>query len=53
EEAVARFLDHKTGFLGIYEDIERAMSSCRVIENPSVDEILDAEKAAREAVRNG
>ena len=53
EEAVARFLDHKTGFLGIYEDIERAMSSCRVMENPSVDEILDAEKAAREAVRNG
>ncbi len=53
EEAVARFLDHKTGFLGIYEDIERAMSSCRVTEDPSVDEILDAEKAAREAVRNG
>jgi len=53
EEAVARFLDHKTGFLGIYEDIERAMSSCRVTENPSVDDILDAEKAAREAVRNG
>ncbi|MCR5441126.1 MAG: 1-deoxy-D-xylulose-5-phosphate reductoisomerase [Lachnospiraceae bacterium] len=53
EEAVARFLDHKTGFLGIYEDIERAMSSCRVMEAPSVDEILDAEKAAREAVRNG
>ena len=53
EEAVARFLDHKTGFLGIYEDIERAMSSCRVIDNPSVEEILDAEKAAREAVRNG
>ena len=53
EEAVARFLDHKTGFLGIYEDIERAMSSCRVTEDPSVEEILDAEKAAREAVRNG
>lgn len=51
EEAVARFLDHKTGFLGIYEDIERAMNSCKVKENPSVDEILDAEKAAREAVR--
>lgn len=51
EEAVARFLDHKTGFLGIYEDIERAMNSCKVKENPSVDEILDAEKAAREAVK--
>ena len=52
EEAVARFLDHKTGFLGIYEDIERAMSTCRVKENPTVEEILDAEKAAREAVKS-
>ncbi len=52
EEAVARFLDHKTGFLGIYEDIEKAMSTCKVKENPSVDEILDAEKAAREAVKS-
>lgn len=53
EEAVARFLDHKTGFLGIYEDIERAMGTVRVKENPSVEEILDAEKAAREAVKAG
>ncbi|MCR5619836.1 MAG: 1-deoxy-D-xylulose-5-phosphate reductoisomerase [Lachnospiraceae bacterium] len=52
EEAVARFLDHKTGFLGIYEDIERAMSNCKVKEAPTVDEILDAEKAAREAVKS-
>jgi len=53
EEAVARFLDHKTGFLGIYEDIERAMAACAVRDNPSVDEILEAEKAAREAVKAG
>ena len=53
EEAVARFLDHRSGFLGIYEDIERAMSSCKVKDNPTVDEILDAEKAAREAVKAG
>lgn len=52
EEAVARFLDHKTSFLGIYEDIERAMSSCKVKADPSVDEILEAEKAAREAVKS-
>ncbi len=52
EEAVARFLDHKTGFLGIYEDIERAMSTCKVKADPSVDEILEAEKAAREAVKS-
>ena len=53
EEAVARFLDHKTGFLGIYEDIERAMGTVRVKEDPSVEEILEAEKAAREAVKAG
>ena len=53
EEAVARFLDHKTGFLGIYEDIEKAMSTCRVKDNPTVEEILDAERQAREAVLKG
>lgn len=49
EEAVARFLDHKIGFLDIYDDIEKAMDDHRVIQNPSVDEILEAEKNARGA----
>ncbi|MBP5555381.1 MAG: 1-deoxy-D-xylulose-5-phosphate reductoisomerase [Lachnospiraceae bacterium] len=48
EEAVARFLDHKIGFLEIYEEIEKAMNAHKVIENPTVAQILDAEKEARE-----
>lgn len=48
EEAVARFLDHKIGFLEIYEEIEKAMNAHKVIANPTVAQILDAEKEARE-----
>lgn len=48
EEAVARFLDHKIGFLDIYEEIEKAMKAHKVIANPTVAQILDAEKEARE-----
>ena len=48
EEAVARFLDHKIGFLDIYEEIEKAMRAHKVIANPTVTQILDAEKEARE-----
>ncbi len=49
EEAVARFLDHKIGFLDIYDDIEKAMRDHKVIPDPTVDEILEAEKNARAA----
>jgi 1-deoxy-D-xylulose-5-phosphate reductoisomerase len=48
EEAVARFLDHKIGFLDIYEEIEKAMNAHKVIADPTVAQILDAEKEARE-----
>ena len=48
EEAVARFLDHKIGFLEIYEEIEKAMNAHKVIANPTVSQIIDAEKEARE-----
>jgi len=49
EEAVARFLDHRIGFLDIYDDIEKAMDGHKVIEDPTVEEILEAERSAREA----
>jgi len=49
EEAVARFLDHKIGFLDIYDDIEKAMRDHKVIPDPTVDEILETEKNARAA----
>lgn len=43
EKAVAAFLDKKIKFLEIYEFIEKAMDAHKVIDNPSVDEILAAE----------
>ncbi len=48
ELAVARFLDKKIGFLDIYEIIEKAMDQHKVIDNPSVAEILDAEREVYE-----
>ena len=48
ELAVARFLDKKIGFLDIYEIIENAMDQHKVIDNPSVAEILDAEREVYE-----
>ncbi|MBR1476716.1 MAG: 1-deoxy-D-xylulose-5-phosphate reductoisomerase [Lachnospiraceae bacterium] len=44
ERAVGLFLEKRIGFLSIYELIEAAMRAHRVIENPDVDEILNAEK---------
>ncbi len=48
ELAVARFLDKKIGFTEIYEIIEKAMGSHRVIPDPTVDEILEAEREVYE-----
>ncbi|MBO7402642.1 MAG: 1-deoxy-D-xylulose-5-phosphate reductoisomerase [Lachnospiraceae bacterium] len=48
EEAVARFLDGKIGFLQITEEIERAMDSVKFIKDPSLEEILWTEMYTRE-----
>ncbi len=48
ELAVARFLDKKIGFLDIYEIIEKAMDEHKIIDNPSVAEILEAEREVYE-----
>lgn len=44
ELAVKKFLDRKAGYLAITDMIEAAMEQHRVVENPSVDEILSAEQ---------
>ena len=46
EKAVSLFLDRKIGFLQIPEFIQKAMGNHKMIENPSVNEILSAEKEA-------
>ncbi len=52
EEAVAAFLAGKTGFLDIAGLIAQAVDGCTNVADPDVEQILDAEKAARELVRS-
>lgn len=44
EKAVARFLNREIGYLDIVKEIETAMERHKVIENPSLEEILSTEK---------
>lgn len=50
EKAVALFLDRKIKFLDIYDIIQGAMEQHKVIANPSVEEILQAEAATYEYI---
>ena len=50
EKAVALFLEKKISYLGITELIEEAMSHHKVIANPTVEEILAAEKETYEYI---
>ena len=52
EEAVAAFLAGKTGFLNISEMIAKAVAATKNTADPDVEQILEAEKAAREMVRS-
>ncbi len=51
EEAVAQFLAGKIGFLDIAGKVEGAMEQVTVVQNPGIGDILEADRAAREAVR--
>lgn len=51
EEAVALFLDDKIGFYDIYDLVSRAVEAVPFIADPTLDEILEADRLAREAVR--
>lgn len=50
EEAVAQFLAGKTGFLDISAKVEKAMAQVPPVQNPTMQDILDADRAARESV---
>lgn len=52
ERAVAKFLDRKIRFLDIPEIIGEAMEKHTAIKNPSLEEILDTEKAAYEFIES-
>ena len=51
EEAVALFLDDKIGFYDIYELVAGAVEAVPFRDNPTLEEILEADRLAREAVR--
>lgn len=52
EMAVSLFLNRKIKFLEIYDLIQGAMENHKVVTNPSVEEILEAEAAAYEFIRS-
>lgn len=51
EAAVALFLQKKIGFLEIGEALERAMQAHQIVKNPSLADILEADRWARETVK--
>ena len=51
EEAVALFLDDQIGFYDIYDLGSRAVEVVPFIADPTLDEILESDRLAREAVR--
>ena len=52
EEAVALFLADKIGFYDIYELVAGAVDHVPFIQDPTLEEILAADRMAREYVRN-
>lgn len=52
ERAVALFLERKIRFLDIPEIIGASMENCKFISDPSVDQILETEKAAYEFIES-
>lgn len=50
EAAVALFLDGKIGFLDVADRVQYAMETVGIVDNPSMTQILEADRAARLAV---
>ena len=51
EEAVAMFLNDEIGFYDIYRLVSQAVEAVPFIHNPTLEEILETDRLAREAVR--
>ena len=49
EAAVGLFLAGKIGFLDIADRVERALERVPVVDDPTLDDVLQADRAAREA----
>ena len=53
EEAVAKFLRDEIGFYDIYRLVRHAVETVPFIQNPTLDEILEADRLARICVNEG
>ena len=47
EAAVDAFLAGKIGFPGIWESVEQAMNTVPFVEHPTLDQLIEADRAAR------
>ena len=52
EEAVAMFLNDEIGFYDIYRLVNQAVEAVPFIQNPDLEQVLEADRLARMAVRN-
>ena len=52
EEAVAMFLRDEIGFYDIYDLVSRAVDAVPFVENLTLEQVLEADKLARQAVRS-
>ena len=52
EEAVAMFLNDEIGFYDIYRLVNQAVEAVPFIQNPDLEQVLEADRLARQAVRN-
>lgn len=52
EEAVAMFLNDEIGFYDIYDLVKMAVDAVPYILEPTLEQILEADRLARQAVRN-
>ena len=53
EEAVAMFLSDRIGFYDIYRLVSGAVEEVPYLENPTLEQILESDRLAREAVKRG
>ena len=51
EEAVAMFLNDEIGFYDIYDRVSRAVDTVPFIQNPTLEQILESDRLARQTVR--
>ena len=51
EEAVAMYLNDEIGFYDIYDLVSQAVDAVPFIQNPTLEQILETDSMARQAVR--